>query len=105
MTHNGNAITPAKRFTTKGVHVGRLKEMLHNTPQVNTPWDGIHPPCTSPTALASGGIDPDRTFSEDYSPAQMVVDLQAGSIDGYCVGNLGTSGAQLKGLALPWLRI
>jgi len=105
MTRNGNAITPAKRFTTKGVHVGRLKEMLHNTPQGQHTM-GWHPSSmhTSYCATgASGGIDPDRTFLEDYSPAQMVVDLQAGSIDG--VGNLGTSGAQLKGLALPWLRI
>jgi len=30
----------------------------------------------------------DRRILEDYSPAQMVVDLQAGSIDGYSWGTL-----------------
>jgi len=85
-----------KRFTTKGVHVGRLKEMLHNTPQgQHTMGWYIHPPCTSPTALLATPVALILTGRslEDYSPAQMVVDLQAGSIDGYCVGNLGTSGA------------
>jgi len=44
------------------------------------------------TGSLSVALIPDRTFLED-SPAQMVVDLQAGSIDGYCVGNLEPPGA------------
>jgi bicarbonate transport system ATP-binding protein len=37
--------------------------------------------------LAAGGIDPDYDLEmKTIPPAQMVVDLQGGSIDGYCVG-------------------
>jgi len=74
------------------------------TPRSHTPWGWyIHPCSYCATGLASGGIDPDRRLLEDYSPAQMVVDLQAGSIDGYCVGKLGTWGAMKVGFT--WLRI
>jgi len=71
MTRNGNAITLPNAFTTR-VHVGRLKEMLHNTPQVNT-MGMVHPSSMHLLLrywLASGGIDPDRRLLEDYSPAQ-----------------------------------
>jgi bicarbonate transport system ATP-binding protein len=37
--------------------------------------------------LAAGGIDPDHDVElKTIPPAQMVVDLKAGSIDGFCVG-------------------
>ena len=37
--------------------------------------------------LAAGGIDPDIDVNlQTIPPAQMVVDLQNGSIDGFCVG-------------------
>ena len=37
--------------------------------------------------LAAGGIDPDQDVNlMTIPPAQMVVDLKAGTIDGYCVG-------------------
>jgi len=53
------------------VYVGRLKEMLHNTPAQHTMGWYIHPPCTlllrywPPVALILTG----RSL-EDYSPAQ-----------------------------------
>ena len=92
MTRNGNAITLAKRFYDQGVYtLADFKEMLHNTPQGQHTMGMVHPSSMHNLLLrywlASGGIDPDRDVSlKTIPPAQMVVDLQAGSIDGYCVG-------------------
>lgn len=92
MTRNGNAITLAKRFYDQGVYtLADFKEMLHNTPQGQHRMGMVHPSSMHNLLLrywlASGGIDPDRDVSlKTIPPAQMVVDLQGGSIDGYCVG-------------------
>ena len=92
MTRNGNAITLAKRFYDQGVYtLADFKEMLHNTPLGQHTMGMVHPSSMHNLLLrywlASGGIDPDRDVSlKTIPPAQMVVDLQAGSIDGYCVG-------------------
>ena len=92
MTRNGNAITLSKRFYDQGVYtLADFKEMLHNTPQGQHRMGMVHPSSMHNLLLrywlASGGIDPDRDVSlKTIPPAQMVVDLQAGSIDGYCVG-------------------
>jgi len=71
-----------KRFTTR-VHVGRLYEMLQH-PAVNT-HNGDGTSILHTISYCATGWPPvaliDPTL-EDYSPAQMVVDLQAGSIDG-----------------------
>jgi bicarbonate transport system ATP-binding protein len=92
MTRNGNAITLARRFYDQGVYtLADFKEMLHNTPQGQHTMGMVHPSSMHNLLLrywlASGGIDPDRDVSlKTIPPAQMVADLQAGSIDGYCVG-------------------
>jgi len=90
MTRNGNAITLAKRFTTKAYTLAD-SEMLHNTPQ-GQHMGMVHPSSMHnllPALLASGGIDPDRDVSLKTIPQpRVVVDLQAGSIDGYRVGEL-----------------
>jgi len=49
--------------------------------------------------LAAGGIDPDKDVSlKTIPPAQMVADLQAGSIDGYCVGEPWNFRAAIEGV-------
>jgi nitrate/nitrite transport system ATP-binding protein len=49
--------------------------------------------------LASGGIDPDRDVSLTViPPPQMVSNLKAGNIDGYCVGEPWNSRAVNEGL-------
>lgn len=92
MTRNGNAITLAKRFYDQGVYsLADFKEMLHKTPQGQHRMGMVHPSSMHNLLLrywlAAGGIDPDRDVKlTTIPPAQMVADLQAGSIDGYCVG-------------------
>lgn len=104
MTRNGNAITLAKRFYDQGVYtLADFKEMLHNTPQGQHRMGMVHP-CSMHNLLlrywlASGGIDPDRDVSlKTIPPAQMVVDLQAGSIDGYCVGEPWNLRSAIEGI-------
>ncbi len=49
--------------------------------------------------LAAGGIDPDRDVHlETIPPAQMVADLKAGTIDGYCVGEPWNVRAAMEGV-------
>jgi len=92
MTRNGNAITLAKRFYDQGVYsLSDFKEMLHKTPQGQHRMGMVHPSSMHNLLLrywlAAGGIDPDHDVKlTTIPPAQMVADLQAGSIDGYCVG-------------------
>ena len=92
MTRNGNAITLAKRFYDQGVYsLSDFKEMLRNTPQGQHRMGMVHPSSMHNLLLrywlAAGGIDPDRDVKlSTIPPAQMVADLQNGSIDGYCVG-------------------
>lgn len=92
MTRNGNAITLAKRFYDQGVYtLSDFKQYLHRTANQRHTLGMVHPSSMHNLLLrywlAAGGIDPDREVSlKTIPPAQMVVDLQAGSIDGYCVG-------------------
>ncbi len=49
--------------------------------------------------LAAAGIDPDRDVNlETIPPAQMVADLKAGSIDGYCVGEPWNLRSAMEGI-------
>ncbi|MGE5658305.1 MAG: nitrate ABC transporter ATP-binding protein [Actinomycetota bacterium] len=92
MTRNGNAITLAKRFYDQGVHsLADFKRMLQKTPAQTHRMGIVHPSSMHNLLLrywlAAGGIDPDKdVLLTNIPPAQMVVDLQAGSIDGFCVG-------------------
>ncbi len=104
MTRNGNAITLDKRFYDQGVYtLADFKAMLHNTPQGQHRMGMVHPSSMHNLLLrywlAAGGIDPDRDVSlKTIPPAQMVVDLQAGSIDGYCVGEPWNLRAAAEGI-------
>lgn len=92
MTRNGNAITLDKRFYEQGIYtLSDFKAYLHSTANKQHRMGMVHPSSMHNLLLrywlAAGGIDPDRDVSlKTIPPAQMVVDLQAGTIDGYCVG-------------------
>ncbi|MGB8699614.1 MAG: nitrate ABC transporter ATP-binding protein [Thermosynechococcaceae cyanobacterium] len=104
MTRNGNAITLAKRFYDEGVRtLADFKQMLLNSPDRQHTMGVVHPSSMHNLLLrywlAAGGIDPDRdVILKTIPPAQMVVDLQAGTIDGFCVGEPWNLRAAIEGV-------
>ncbi|MEA5565846.1 nitrate ABC transporter ATP-binding protein [Anabaena sp. UHCC 0399] len=92
MTRNGNAITLAKRFYDQGVRtLSDFKDYLLRTREQRHIMGVVHPASMHNLLLrywlAAGGIDPDLDVDmKTIPPAQMVADLQAATIDGYCVG-------------------
>jgi bicarbonate transport system ATP-binding protein len=92
MTRNGNAITLDKRFYDQGVlTLNDLKRMLLETPGKRHTFGAVHPASMHSLLLrywlAAGGIDPNHDVSvTTIPPAQMVAQLEAGNIDGYCIG-------------------
>ncbi|MBF2073859.1 MAG: ABC transporter substrate-binding protein [Synechococcales cyanobacterium C42_A2020_086] len=92
MTRNGNAVTLAKKFYEQGVYTATdLKRMLLESTEQQHTFGMVHPSSMHNLLLrywlAAGGIDPDRDVSlKTIPPAQMIADLKAGIIDGYCVG-------------------
>ncbi|MGH1395578.1 MAG: nitrate ABC transporter ATP-binding protein [Trichormus sp.] len=92
MTRNGNAITLAKRFYDQGVRtLSDFKNYLLRTREQRHIMGVVHPASMHNLLLrywlAAGGIDPDIDVDmKTIPPAQMVADLQAATIDGYCVG-------------------
>jgi bicarbonate transport system ATP-binding protein len=92
MTRNGNAVTLAKKFYEQGVYTAAdfKRMLLESTGEPHT-LGMVHPSSMHNLLLrywlASGGIDPDKDVSlKTIPPAQMIADLKAGTIDGYCVG-------------------
>ena len=92
MTRNGNAITLSKRFYDQGVYnLTDFKQHLLRTRDQRHTMGVVHPSSMHSVLLrywlAAGGIDPDLDVDvHTIPPAQMVADLKAGSIDGFCVG-------------------
>jgi bicarbonate transport system ATP-binding protein len=92
MTRNGNAVTLAKKFYEQGVYTATdLKRMLLESTEQQHTLGMVHPSSMHNLLLrywlASGGIDPDHDVTlKTIPPAQMIADLKAGTIDGYCVG-------------------
>ncbi len=92
MTRNGNAITLSRHFYNQGVQtLADFKKYLKKTRDKQHIMGVVHPSSMHNLLLrywlAAGGIDPDTDVRiQTIPPAQMVVDLQNGSIDGYCVG-------------------
>jgi bicarbonate transport system ATP-binding protein len=92
ITRNGNAITLDKRFYDQGVHtLNDLRRMLLETPDKRHIFGAVHPASMHNLLLrywlAAGGIDPNKDVAVVTTPpAQMIANLQAGNIDGYCVG-------------------
>ncbi len=104
LTRNGNAITLDKRFNDEGVYVlDDLKKHLLKTPDKQHTFGVVHPSSMHNLLLrywlASAGIDPkhDTTIST-LPPAQMLANLQAGNIDGFCVGEPWNTWAAMEGI-------
>jgi nitrate/nitrite transport system ATP-binding protein len=104
LSRNGNAITLSKQFQQWEVNnLPSLKAALaKNSDKVHT-FGMVHPSSMHNLLLrywlASGGIDPDRDVNLTViPPPQMVANLKAGNIDGYCVGEPWNSRAVYEGL-------
>lgn len=104
MTRNGNGITLDKRFYDQGIRdLADFKRMLRESPQQQHRMGLVHPSSMHNLLLrywlASGGIDPDRELDlKSIPPAQMIVDLQGGTIDGFCVGEPWNTRAAMEGV-------
>ncbi|NJK62913.1 MAG: ABC transporter substrate-binding protein [Synechococcaceae cyanobacterium SM2_3_1] len=92
MTRNGNAITLSKRLYDQGVYtIQDFKQILLDTGSQTHTMGVVHPSSMHNLLLrywlASGGVNPDQDVHLlTIPPAQMIVDLKAGTIDGFCVG-------------------
>ncbi|MEA5508921.1 nitrate ABC transporter ATP-binding protein [Crocosphaera sp. UHCC 0190] len=104
MTRNGNGITLGQPFYEQGVHtVTDLRRMLLESTEKRHIFGMVHPSSVHNILLrywlAAGGIDPDQDVQlETIPPAQMVADLKAGTIDGYCVGEPWNMRAAMEGV-------
>lgn len=103
LTRNGNAVTLHKRFMEAGVHHLRdLRGWIEAHPERPLTFGVVHPSSMHNLLLrywlAAGGIDPDRDVRlRTLPPAQLVANLRAGSIDGFCVGEPWNLRAALEG--------
>jgi bicarbonate transport system ATP-binding protein len=103
ITRNGNAITLDRRFLEQGVTtLQSFKRMLMESPDKQHRMGVVHPSSMHNLLLrywlASAGIDPDLDLElKTIPPAQMVVDLKAGTIDGFCVGDPWNLRAEMEG--------
>jgi bicarbonate transport system ATP-binding protein len=92
MARNGNAITLNEEFYKQDIRtLDDFHQFIVNTPNKRHNFGMVHPSSMHNLLLrywlAAGGIDPDKDVKlMTIPPAQMLVDLKAGTIDGYCVG-------------------
>lgn len=92
LSRNGNAITLSKRLYAQGVRtLADFKAAIQATPDKVHTLGMVYPSSMHNLMLrywlASGGIDPDQDVSLTViPPPQMVSNLKAGNIDGYCAG-------------------
>lgn len=104
LARNGNAITLSKHFYNEGVRTAAdLKALLQKTPDKVATLGMVHPTSMHNLMLrywlAAGGIDPDLDVSLIViPPPQMVANLKAGNIDGYCTGEPWNSRAVYEDL-------
>jgi len=104
MSRNGNAITLSKRFYQEGVRtLADFKAAIAQTPDKVHTLGMVYPSSMHNLMLrywlAAGGIDPDLDVSLTViPPPQMVANLKAGNIDGYCVGEPWNSRAVYEDL-------
>ncbi len=104
MTRNGNAISLDKRFADQGVlTLNDLKRMLLETPDKQHTFGVVHPASMHNLLLrywlAAGGINPNGDVTlTTIPPAQMIAQLDAGNIDGYCVGEPWNVRASIENL-------
>ncbi|BAB72568.1 nitrate ABC transporter ATP-binding protein [Anabaena sp. FACHB-709] len=92
LSRNANAITFSKRLYNQGVRsLADLKAVIDSSPDQILTLGVVHSASMQNLILrywlAAGGIDPDRDVSLTViPPTQMVSQLKAGNIDGYCAG-------------------
>ncbi len=92
LNRNGSAITLSKNLYDQGVRsLADLKATIQQTSDRVYSFGVVHPASMHNLILrywlASGGIDPDRDVNLTViPPSQMIANLKAGKIDGYCVG-------------------
>jgi nitrate/nitrite transport system ATP-binding protein len=92
LSRNANAITLSKRLYSQGVrNLADLKTVINASPDQILTLGIVHPTSMQNLMLrywlAAGGIDPDKDVSlAVISPTEMVSELKAGNIDGYCAG-------------------
>jgi nitrate ABC transporter ATP-binding subunit len=104
LTRNGNAITLDQRFYQQGIHTLQdLKHMLLETQDKRHIFGVVHPASMHNLLLrywlAAGGIHPDHDVHlNTIPPAQMIANLQAGNIDGFCVGEPWNVRAAVEGI-------
>lgn len=104
LSRNGNAITLSKKFYEQGVRtLADFKAAIASTPDKVHTLGMVHPASMHNLLLrywlASGGIHPDRDVNLTViPPPQMLANLIAGNIDGYCVGEPWNSRAVYEGL-------
>ncbi|MEY2979376.1 MAG: nitrate ABC transporter ATP-binding protein [Prochlorotrichaceae cyanobacterium] len=106
ITRNGNAITLSKALYDRGVYtLEDFHKVLAATRNEPHTLGMVHPSSMHNLLLrywlAAGGIDPDQDIHlTTIPPAQMVADLKAGTIDGYCVGEPWNLRAMLEGVGV-----
>jgi len=104
LSRNGNAITLSRQLWEQGVRsLADFKALIDRTPDTQHTLGIVHPASMHNLLLrywlAAGGIDPERDVNLTViPPAQMVANLQAGNIDGYCAGEPWNSRAVYEGL-------
>ena len=106
MTRNGNAITLSRDFYEHGIQdLYDFRNYLLNTRDRQHIMGVVHPSSMHNLLLrywlAAGGINPDLDVHiQTLPPAQMVADLQNGSIDGFCVGEPWNIRAAYEGVGI-----
>ncbi|MCM1983918.1 ABC transporter ATP-binding/substrate-binding protein [Lyngbya confervoides] len=104
LTRNGNAITLSKTLIDQGIQTSTdFRAYLKETRDRPHRFGIVHRSSMHNLLLrywlAAGGIDPDRdVVLKTIPPAQMLVDLKAGTIDGFCVGDPWNLRAELEGI-------
>jgi nitrate/nitrite transport system ATP-binding protein len=104
VSRNGNAITWSKQLYDQGVRdLDSFKAYINKDPDRLHTLGMVYPSSMHNLMLrywlAAGGIDPDRDVNLTVTPPpQMVSNLRAGNIDGYCVGGPWNSRAVYEGL-------
>jgi nitrate/nitrite transport system ATP-binding protein len=92
LSRNANAITLSKRLYSEGVRtLADLKASISNSPDKILTLGIVHPASMQNLILrywlAAGGINPDTDVNLTVlPPTEMVSQLKAGTIDGYCAG-------------------
>jgi bicarbonate transport system ATP-binding protein len=104
LTRNGNAIALDKRFADQGIRtLSDLKRFLRETPDKKHIFGVAHVASSHNLLLrywlAAGGINPDKEVEIlALPPAQMVANLQSGTIDGYSIGEPWATRAVVEGI-------